>query len=268
MTKIKHRYNEFVTFLDKKGRIELEEIQNQFNVSISTARRMCITAEEDGLGVRVYGGGLQSLKRVNGRQEYSFEYHSGENIPEKMAIGDYASKIIQSGDIIFVTGGTTTYQFVAHLAKRLASGEISDVTIMTNSLLNTELSESYMPMILTGGQFRKHRRDMAGYVSEVVIRGAQFNRSFIGVDGVDLADGLIASDNDTRSMDRLVTSRSEKVYILADNSKFTAKSYISYEQFLPKHVVITDSGLSAHFMEIAAVRNIELKVVHINNADG
>lgn len=261
MTKIKQRYSELVTFLEKTGRLELNEIQQKFEVSSSTARRLCIMAEKDGFGVRVSGGSLQSLKRVNTPQEYLYEYRNSENIPEKIAIGNYASKIIQSGDIIFVTGGTTTYQLIVHLAKRLTAGEIRDVTIMTNSLLHTEFAEDYMPIILTGGQFRKHRRDMAGYVSEAVIRGAQFNRSFIGVDGVDLADGLIASDNDTRSMDRLVTSRSEEVYILADSSKFMAKSYISYEQFLPKHIVITDSGISEHFKAIAAKRSIELKVV-------
>lgn len=265
MSKIERRYSEFTAFLEKSGRLDLPEIQKKFGVSASTARRLCITAEKNGLGVRTYGGGLQSLKRVGNQQEYLFEYRNSENIPEKSAIGKYASRIVESGDILFVTGGTTTYQFILHLAKRLAASEIEDVTIMTNSLLNVELAEDYMPIIITGGQFRKQRRDVAGYVSEAVIRGAQFNRSFIGVDGVELTDGLIASDNDTGSMDRLVTSRSEKVYILADHSKFTAKSYISYERFLPNHIVITDSHIGERYIKLAAERHIALEVVPVGD---
>lgn len=264
MGKISQRYIEFAALLEEAGKLELQEIQARFGVSESTARRMCIEAERDGLGIRVQGGGLQSLRHVPSHPEYSYEVQTVEHVPEKAAIGKYASSLVESNEIIFVSGGTTTQQFMKNLVRRLADGEIENVTIMTNSLLIIEMAEDFMPVILTGGQFRKRRRDVAGHISESAIRGARFDRSYIGVDGVELTDGLIASDNETGNMDRLVTARSDKVYILADHSKFTSKSYISYEHFFPKHIIITDSLLDSYYINLAKEVGVSLQLVDVD----
>ena len=83
---------------------------------------------------------------------------------------------------------------------------------------------------------------------------------------MELTDGLIASDNETGNMDRLVTARSDKVYILADHSKFTSKSYISYEHFFPKHVIITDSLLDSYYINLAKEVGVSLQLVDVDES--
>lgn len=229
--------------LTQKGRLELGEIQSIFEVSESTARRMCKAMEDEGLAVRTCGGGLQTMMPMMTGNEYLFEQKAVEHTEEKERIGAYASSKVESNDIIFVSGGTTAECFVRSLTRRIANKEISNVVIMTNSICNAEVMGELNDVILTGGVYRPKRRDVAGYTSEATIRGAHFNKSFIGVDGIELTDGLMALDSDTGNMDRLVTSRSDLVYILADSSKFKTKSFISYEHFLPKHIIVTDGGL-------------------------
>ena len=100
MGKISQRYIEFAALLEEAGKLELQEIQARFGVSESTARRMCIEAERDGLGIRVQGGGLQSLRHVPSHPEYSYEVQTVEHVPEKAAIGKYASSLVESNEII------------------------------------------------------------------------------------------------------------------------------------------------------------------------
>ncbi len=259
--KMNNRYQDFLALLMQKGKLELPEICEYFGVSDSTARRLCIEAEKSGEGVRIYGGGLQSLKALSAQMEYSFENKTAEHIDEKMDIGYYASNLVESNEVIYVSSGTTTQQFMFYLSKKVNSGEIRNVSVMTNSLLFVEMSSDKLPVILTGGKYRSGRRDFAGEVAEISIRGAHFSKSFIGTDGVELPYGLIASDTDTANLDSLAASRSDAIFILADSSKFISKSYICYQPFLPKNIVVTDSGVSETFANLAADNGISLKIV-------
>lgn len=256
MNKMQNRSEQLKKLLVRQGTVSLAEIQQEFGISESTARRMCKAAEEDGTAVRICGGVLRLLLPQNTDEEYFFSQRAVEHIEEKKVIGCYASMQVENGDIIFVSGGTTTESFIRFLAERIKTKEITDVTIMTNSICNAEILGDMVNVILTGGIYRPKRRDVAGYTSEATIRGAHFNKCFIGVDGIELSDGLMALDQDTGNMDRLVTSRSETAYILADSGKFCAKPFISYEHFLPKHIILTDHGVPKDALDLAKERGI------------
>mgnify|MGYP001425910281 CR=1 FL=1 len=261
-----NRYQEFLNLLIQKGRLNLKEICDYFDVSDSTARRLCIEAEKDGEGIRIYGGGIQSLKALSFQGEYSFESKTLQNIREKKAIAYYASKLVESNEVIYISSGTTTGQFMSYLSKRVSNGEIHNVTVMTNSLVNVEMAANSLPVILTGGKFRSKRRDFAGQIAEAAVSNAHFSKCFIGVDGIELPNGLISSDTDTDNLDRLATSRSDVVFILADYTKFTSKSYICYQPFLQKHIIVTDSNLSESYAKLASENGISLILVDIDNA--
>jgi len=259
--KVNNRYDDFLDLLTQKGRLDLSEICEYFGISDSTARRLCIAAEKNGEGIRVYGGGLRSLKALSAQTEYSFENKTTEHIAEKMAIGYYASRLVNSNEVIYISSGTTTQQCMHYLSKRLSCGEIRNVTVMTNSLLNIEMAADSLTVISTGGRFRRSRRDFAGPVAETAISYAHFSKCFIGVDGIELPDGIIASDVDTAKLDRLAASRSDAAFILADYSKFTSNSYICYQPFSPKNIIITDWNISESYAKLAAEQGISLKIV-------
>lgn len=258
MEKGRTRVEQLSAMLAQRIRMDLPEICQVFGVSESTARRMCRAAEAAGIAVRTYGGVLQYISRPETENEYFFERKAAEHIEEKKLIGAYACSQVNSGDIIFVSGGTTAELFIRCMAARIERGELSRVVVMTNSIRAAEILGDLTDVLLTGGTYRPYRRDVAGYASEATIRGARFNKSFLGVDGVVLSDGLMALDNDTANMDRLVTSRSDSVFILADSSKFHTKSFISYEHFLPKHIIVSDDGLNAENRQQAEEQGITM----------
>lgn len=83
------------------------------------------------------------------------------------------------------------------LAEIISENPIADLNIMTNSIANAEVLWPVVQIILTGGEYRPKRRDTAGLIGKKVIGDARFSKSIIGLDAIDIADGLMAWDIET-----------------------------------------------------------------------
>ena len=261
MGKVDLRKEALLRELSKQTRLFMPDIQKRFQISESTARRLCVDLEKENKAVRILGG-LQIAPSLLSEEaaEYSYEQRSTENVEEKREIGAYAATLVQNRDIIYITGGTTVYAFVMVLRERIRSGELNHVVVMTNSLVNAEILSGATRVLLTGGEFRPKRRDVAGYISEQNLMSTHFNKCFMGVDGIDLNDGIMALDMDTANMDNIASQKSEHTYILADHHKFKKQSFVVFERLDKKHTVITDAGIEPELVRKAAEGGIDLFV--------
>jgi DeoR/GlpR family transcriptional regulator of sugar metabolism len=261
MGKLDDREEKLLEELRVRKQVEIRDITQQFNISESTARRMCAEMERKELAVRTFGG-LRILVREEAEyKHYSYEDAEGKGSTAKARIGKYATEQLKDGDIIFLSGGTTVRQMAIAMTERIRQGDLKDVMIVTNSIVWAEILSDYASVILTGGKVRSARRDVAGYLSEQTVRNARFDKCFVGVDGIDLSEGLIAFDMDTANLDRLVLEQSDNIYILADSSKFKQTYVTAYEKVLPKHVVITDDGIDPSLLEVAKRMGISIQTV-------
>lgn len=247
MTKKGDRINRLAEEIKKKKSMSIEEIQQTLQVSESTARRMCIELEQQGGFLRCFGG----VRYIQEQSPYYFDIVKDQNSEEKARIGTQAVSMIKDGDVIFLSGGTSVLQFAIKLAETLASGALKNIQIMTNSIANVEILSKVTRVVLTGGEYRAERRDLAGGLTEKNISQSRFDKAFVGVDGIDIEEGLMALDIDTANTDRLIANRAETVYVLADAQKFLKKAFISYQTIQPNFVVITDDTLSDKFLENA-----------------
>ena len=102
---------------------------------------------------------------------------------------------------------------------------------------------------------------MAGYLSEQMVRNAHFDKCFIGVDGINMNEGLVALDMDTANLDRMAVDQSDAAFVLADSSKFNKTCFVTYARFQPKHTIITDDKISQEMIEFARERGIILQVI-------
>ena len=260
------RYEQFTAELSQRGKLELDELCELINISPSTARRFCIQAEQSGLGIRLHGGAIQSSRTFAPQAEYMIETRETEHIQEKRAIGKYASTLVESNEIIYVSSGTTTEQFLFYLAERVKSGKIENVRIMTNSFRIVALTPDSLPVIFTGGFFRRDRQDFAGEVARAAVQNARFNKCFIGTDGIDLPT-IVASDEETIALDFTAISQADRAFILADYSKFSSRSYIRSKPLLSNHVIITDSNIHESYLRLASECGTAIKVVDLDPID-
>lgn len=262
LSKVDIREEQLLVELKQRGQMDLREIIELFHISDSTARRMCVELERKDLAIRTFGG-LRVLPDNDkaASAPYSYYISETENAEEKQKIGKYAAELVNDGDIIFLSGGTTVQCMAVALAQRMDSGKLKNVMILTSSIACAEMLAPHCSVMLTGGKLRPERRDVAGFLSEQMVRNARFDKSFIGVDGIDLHDGLMAFDVDTANLDRIVIDQSDKAYILADNSKFHRTYFTAYERVVQKHIIVTDDGIDPKTLVRAREDGVLIKVV-------
>lgn len=262
MGKKDKRMLEFQNELKRQKSLKISDIESLFQVSESTARRMCAELEESKCAIRTFGG-IQYLPEQykDTCQSYSFENLTTQYAFEKQQIGAYAAKLVEPDDTIFLSGGTTVYQFALHLSRLLSKQEMPGLNIMTNSIANAEILAETARVILTGGEYRPSRRDTAGLISEKAISNARFSKSFIGLDGIDICDGLMTWDIETARIDHLTIKRSDQIYLLTDSSKFKKRTFINYEVLSPEYTIITDSNLPEEIQENAQKSGQSLIIV-------
>ena len=234
-----NREQELMNQLRMKGKLELSKVQELLGISESTARRLFARLEQEGKVVRVHGGIQLPGKNP---AEYSFERLVKSKVKEKNAIARKACDLLKDGDVIFCDSGTTVLCFCMELVQR-AEQEPIDLKVYTNSLANFDVLVPRVSVTLIGGEYRSHRRDFCGYLSEIVMEKVHFTRCFLGTDGYDGKKSFTTTDFNTARLDEIAMDNSDETVILCASDKFFACAQVKYAGFDQVSRVITDEGI-------------------------
>lgn len=237
-----HQEEIVLNLLNKRKFLKTTEAAEALNVSECTIRRLFDELEQKGDATRVYGGIKRKADETN---EYRFENLQLIQSEQKHRIGMYASNLIKSGDVFFIDAGTTMQQMALALVERIRNHELQDIQVFTNSLRNLTILSDYCEVNLIGGMFRNGRQDFCGYLSTLLLDMISFEKCFLGADGISLNpnDGIMAIDVFTAKISQTVLQRANSVYLMADSSKFTKRSFIKYASLEDIYMIITDSNL-------------------------
>jgi len=228
----------------------ISELSNELQVSEATVRRDLETLEKQGVIRRVYGGAELLRKR---HTEPLYEEKASLHAPEKARIAETAVKFIQEGDTIFLDGGST----VLEMARRLPS--LRDLTVVTNSLMAAaELMEKNFHLILVGGAFRSLSRTLVGPLTSKILESLTISKAFLGTIGLEAERGISTTDPNEAYTKELVMKRSDKVFLLADSSKFGVSSFVFSGDAADIDVLVTDSALSQAAQKQLKTKNIEV----------
>ncbi|MBQ6597674.1 MAG: DeoR/GlpR transcriptional regulator [Lentisphaeria bacterium] len=228
----------------------ISELSNELQVSEATVRRDLETLEKQGVIRRVYGGAELLRKR---HTEPLYEEKASLHALEKARIAEAAVKFIQEGDTIFLDGGST----VLEMARRLPS--LRDLTVVTNSLMAAaELMEKNFHLILVGGAFRSLSRTLVGPLTSKILESLTISKAFLGTIGLEAERGISTTDPNEAYTKELVMKRSDKVFLLADSSKFGVSSFVFSGDAGDIDVLVTDSALSQAAQKQLKTKNIEV----------
>ena len=126
------------------------------------------------------------------------------------------------------------------------------------SLANLNLLKDYMNVCLIGGEYRPHRQDFCGYLTDEVIKKLHFTKCFVGADGYSVENGLTASDFDTARINQLVVAGSDKRILLADTSKAGRASVIHYADIESVDTLVTNKWLGNEIKTALLQKNINV----------
>ncbi|MGG4034151.1 DeoR/GlpR family DNA-binding transcription regulator [Paenibacillus cisolokensis] len=253
-----HRRREAVMeLLKRQGRITVQEMVDRFGCSEATARRDLELLEKTEPIIRTIGGAMYD--GWNAARDLAFSERQGLSYLEKERIARLASTLIAEGDVVGLSGGTTTYL----LAKLLKTRK--GITVVTNAVnIAMELAGSDIQVLVTGGIMRHNSFELCGPLGEDTVSRLNIGKMFIGVDGISSAGGITTYSEQEAQIAKALIARSQATYVLFDHSKVGKTSLFSIAPLSGVQVCITDAPLPSELLEAVRTSGI---AVHIA-ADG
>ncbi|MCX4694975.1 DeoR/GlpR family DNA-binding transcription regulator [Streptomyces sp. NBC_01408] len=239
----KERWQALLDLLVDRGELEVEPAAEALGVSAATIRRDLDQLAEQQLLVRTRGGAV--LHGVS--YELPLRYRTSRRAAEKRRISEAVAALVTPGEVIGLTGGTTTTEVARALVGRpdLATGTPA-LTVVTNALnIAGELViRPQFKIVLTGGVARPQSYELTGPLAEQVLGQLSVDTAVLGVDGFDPADGAATRHEDEASINRLLCERAHRVVIAADSSKLGARAFARICATSSVDVLVTDTGLT------------------------
>jgi DeoR family fructose operon transcriptional repressor len=203
-----------------------------------TIRRDLKQLESEGLVRRVHGGALLVPSRA---YEPTFREKSRQFVEEKRRIGAAAAAMVEPGDTIILSPGTTTMEVARHLVG------VRNVTVITTAVnIAVELaSNPDVDVIVTGGHMRGTTYALVGALAVETLHGLHVNKLFLGGNGLTVEHGLTTPELMVATTDRALLRAADRTIVTVDHSKIGRTTMCQTAAVEQIHVLVTDAGLGA-----------------------
>lgn len=233
--------------LTEDSRISVSDLAKRFGVTMVTARADLVSLEEEGFIVRTHGGAMPAfhpkiMERIRSRKDI------------KAAMARAAAHLINDGDTVIITAGTTTALIPKYLLGK------RDIHIVTNNtlLLTYVRANPQLRVTLVGGEFLPSEEGMVGPLALEAISQFHVAKSFIGVDGASVKQGFTANSVESADFVRKMADQADEVIAVADSSKFGTAGFAKILPFEQVHTLVTDAFLHRDFEEKLIEANVNV----------
>lgn len=247
-----HRHREILAALESNGSVRVTNLARRLGVTEETIRRDLEKLGAEGLLVRIHGGAIS----VNDeRQDIPFEVRKATNLAQKRAIAQRAVEMIHEGDVIALDASTTALE----LARLIPD---MPITVVTNalSIVSALLDRKLVKVVSTGGQLDSDSACFVGSMAEAGLARFSLSRVFLSCKGVDLERGLSEANDEHASIKKSMLDLADRVYLLADHSKFALRSMVFFAQASAVDTLITDAGTEASVIAACESMGVEVEV--------
>lgn len=205
------RKQKILDLVNHKGYVDLEMLAQVLDTSESTVRRDLTELDECHQLKRVHGG-AESLSNL--RYEENVAEKSVKNVQEKRTIAQKAVSKLVDDDVIFMDAGTTVAMMVDFLT------DSAKITVVTNSVHTASmLMDKHIKTIIIGGAIKPTTDAVTGNFAVQQLMSFNFNKAFIGANGISRDGGITTPDVEEATIKRLVLQQAKEKFVLADASK-------------------------------------------------
>jgi DeoR/GlpR family transcriptional regulator of sugar metabolism len=220
------RQDRILAGIREHGAVRVADLVELLGVSDMTVRRDIAELARAGLVRRVHGGAVAVDAPSRSSEEPGFDTKRTWAAAEKAAIAQEAGTLVEPGQSLALSAGSTTHL----LAERLAADvTLRPLTVVTNSLRVAETlhhaagpgrpsPHGALDVILTGG-VRTPSDALVGPVADQALAGLRVDHAFLGVHGLD-ARGATTPNVLEAATDRALVRCAARVTVLADHAKW------------------------------------------------
>lgn len=235
------RLSQMEAYIREHRSVSLDTLCSVFDVSKNTVRRDIneIVARSD---IRkIYGGVSIQYNKI----PPPFSERSGVNLAAKERIGRRAADFVDDGDIIYVDSGTTTCHLVDYLQGH------KNITILTHSLdvINRAVPNAELNILSLSGTLNRKTFSFTGQSTIDMLSECNITKAFMSATGIAAQTGATQSTSIEFAIKKCVVARSERVFLMVENSKFGAVSLLTYARLDQIHTILTEKMPSQEFIE-------------------
>ncbi|MCI5840020.1 MAG: DeoR/GlpR family DNA-binding transcription regulator [Peptoniphilaceae bacterium] len=243
------RLTKIANYIISQEKVSIDELVEKFKVSKITIRRDLDKLEKKNIITKIYGGAQANSGGIN-----DFETRANLLRNEKQYIAQKAALSINSGDSIFMDGGTTASFIFNYLDKN------SSFTLLTNSLdaINKAVTFPNILILIVGNSYDRniHSFINLNHVTKD-FSNITIDKAFITCSGVSIESGLSNKHPIVAGIKSMMCSIAKEVYLLADNSKFDKVSLMTFYNLEDVDKIFTDKKPNDKYMNFFEKNNIE-----------
>jgi DeoR/GlpR family transcriptional regulator of sugar metabolism len=200
--------------------------------------------EQQHLLRRIHGGAVNVDMLAYSAYGYglTFQENIGKMVEEKTRIAQAALSLIEPGDAIALSPGTTT----TYLARAIRHAQMQPLTVVTNAVnIAMELNGlKGITLTMTGGLLLDDFFALVGPLAEQSLNQMYVEKAFLGVTGLNVEYGLTGPNQLETLTHGLTIQRAKRTIILTDGSKVGRVALHSIAPITAMHTLITDQSAS------------------------
>ena len=252
------RASRILHLLLKMGTSSVDDLAALVSSSQASVRRDLIKLEQRGLVHRTHGSVELAGKMTYEpfRFDAAFPLREERFADEKRRIAVAAAQMVNEGDTIALSPGTTTTQVARSLRHR------EGVHIVTNAV-NIGMEFSSLPnahVTLTGGSIRwPGAFSMVGATAFDSLQRLFFDKAIIGACGIHPEHGLSVIESDEALILDQMVKHSRQVIAVADASKIGTFASVKVCATNQLHTIITDDSVDPEL--VTAFQRHKIQVV-------
>ena len=240
---LEERYDKIIKMVEDKGRMSVKDLSSIFKVTEDCIRKDLRELEKRGKVKRVHGGAITNrshndIKHINERKEI--------NSGKKQEIAKRAYNEIEDGDIVFLDVSSINLE----RAKIIGSGSKKVIVVSNMPQVATVLNDSKdnITLIIVGGEFNKKVGAMLGAFTNQYISQFTFDKSFVGVCGINEETGWMSTFNmEDGATKKTIIDNSNKSYLVMEEEKYNYDEFYKFAKLDDVSGIITEERTVYNF---------------------
>lgn len=228
-----------VELIQRNGAVKVVDLVAELGVSDMTVRRDLDLLARDGVVTKVHGGATSPS--LSSTDEPGFDAKSVRQLTEKAAIARAAAELVQPGQAVGLSAGTTTWA----LAQELRT--IPRITVVTNSIRVAEVfydgGSRDQTVVLTGG-VRTPSDALVGPVTVTSLTAFNLDSVFLGAHGMDVRRGFTTPNLMEAESNRAFVQAARELIVVADHAKWGVVGISTFASLDQADVLVTDDGIA------------------------